>query len=335
MTRLLVELDTTARQLEVGLTADERWIVELQETDVPTRKPFEPVLQPGAVLLVTGGASGITAAITKALATQYRPHMVIVGRSPLPQPESLATRDIEDTQHLRQYLIQDAQAKRGQVAPADIEQQVQHLLKARHLRTNLAALEATGASVEYHAVDVRDATAFGALIDTVYAQRGRIDGVIHGAGVIDDKLICDKTLESFTTVFHTKVTPALVLADKLRPETLRFVMLFSSVAARFGNVGQTDYSAANELLNKLAHHLNRVWSNVHVAAINWGPWDGGMVSEELLALYATRGIDVIPTHMGVRFFLEELQRGKTRTPEVVIAAGVQQLAQWKLGGAEA
>src|SRR5207244_2794245 len=117
----------------------------------------------------------------------------------------------------------------------------------------------------------------------VYAEHGRIDGVIHAAGLLGDSLLVGKTAESFDRTFDTKLKPALVLARTLRPESLRFLAFFSSVAARFGNVGQTDYAAANEALNKLACRLDREWP-ARIFAVGWGPWDEvGMARPERMS----------------------------------------------------
>jgi len=110
--------------------------------------------------------------------------------------------------------------------------------------------------VEYESVDVRDPAALSAAVRGVYDRHGRIDGVIHGAGVIEDKLIADKTLESFDRVVETKVIGALALTQCLRLDELKFLAFMSSVSGRFGNEGQADYAAANEILNKLARHLD-------------------------------------------------------------------------------
>jgi acyl transferase domain-containing protein/NAD(P)H-dependent flavin oxidoreductase YrpB (nitropropane dioxygenase family)/NAD(P)-dependent dehydrogenase (short-subunit alcohol dehydrogenase family) len=328
--RVWEELGTDDPLVEVGFTEEGRWKLDLTEVaGVPDLPKCE--LDANGVLLVTGGAYGITAEITKALADKYNPQLVLVGRSQIPEDEPESIRDLRDPQHLRQFLIQDLRAKDPKVTPADVERALKRVLKDRQIRANLAALEDMGARVQYHALDVRDVEAFGALIDQVYAKWGRIDGVLHGAGVIDDRLIRDKSPESFETVFTTKVIPATVLADKLRPELLKFVVFFSSVAARFGNVGQSDYSAANEVLNKLAGRLSREWPHVHVVSINWGPWDSGMVSDELRKLYATKDIYLVPADVGVRFGTQEVQGGNVYAPEVVIASSVKQISQWGLG----
>ncbi len=212
------------------------------------------------------------------------------------------------------------------VTPAQIEQALRKILKSRQIRDNMAELRRLGSKVEYHPLDVRDSARFGKLLDDIYARFHRIDGVIHGAGVIDDRLIRDKTPESFANVFATKVNSAIALTRKLRPDSLKFLVFFSSVSGRFGNVGQSDYSAANEYLNKLSQHLDQSWPG-RVMAINWGPWDAGMVSDQLRQLYKQRDIDLIPLAEGVRFFMSELLHGGPSMPEVVITCSARQIEQ--------
>ncbi|HEX2148797.1 MAG TPA: SDR family NAD(P)-dependent oxidoreductase, partial [Actinomycetota bacterium] len=190
----------------------------------------------------------------------------------------------------------------------------------RELRRNLDQLHRTGARIEYRACDVRDPVAFSALIEDVYSRFGRITGVIHGAGVIEDRLLADKDAESFRRVFDTKVTGALVLAANLKPETTQFFVLFSSISGRFGNRGQADYAAANEVLNKLARELDGRWPG-RVVSINWGPWlSTGMVTEEARRQLAGKGVGLIPVERGCEMLVEELSYGSRAEPEVVVAS---------------
>jgi NAD(P)-dependent dehydrogenase (short-subunit alcohol dehydrogenase family) len=224
-------------------------------------------------------------------------------------------------------LIKDMRARDPKTTPAEIDRRLARIVKDRRIRANLAAMRAAGARVEYHALDIRDGEAFGSLIDAIYDRWGRIDGVLHGAGMIDDKLIRDKSTESFDAVFATKVIPATVLTNKLRPESLKFLLFFSSIAGRFGNAGQCDYSAANEVLNKLAARASQDWPYVHTLAINWGPWDGGMVNDTLRRLFVAKGIHPVPVEKGKQHCLDELDRGNNGNPEIVVAANLQQLAR--------
>jgi NAD(P)-dependent dehydrogenase (short-subunit alcohol dehydrogenase family) len=164
---------------------------------------------------------------------------------------------------------------------------------------------------------VRDDEAFGALVDRLRAHHGRIDGVVHGAGLIEDKLLCDKTAESFDRVFSTKVAGANMLARKLAQDA-RFFVLFSSIAGTFGSRGQTDYAAANDALDKLAHQLHHTVQG-RVLSIGWGPWrDIGMVHPDLEREYERRGIGLIRPEAGVERFFQELLSGSD--PQVILTA---------------
>lgn len=323
--RLLDEFTNDDRLVEVGLPANGRVTTSLA-LSTPHASQLGPwPLDEHSVVLVTGGAYGITYDIAYRLAERSRSHLILVGRSPLPEAETEETREL-DTTGLRQFLIQQRKASGQPLIPAQIEQNLKRMLKDRQILENLAAIEATGAIVEYHSLDVRDDAAFGGLLDEIYGRLGRIDGVLHGAGVIEDKLLKDKPASSFANVFSTKVDSALVLARKLQPATLKFLVFFSSVSGRFGNAGQTDYSAANEFLNKLADELAAQWP-ARVVAINWGAWDAGMVSDELRRHFAARDLHMIPIPEGVRFLENELRMLDRREPEITIACSVPRLAE--------
>jgi NAD(P)-dependent dehydrogenase (short-subunit alcohol dehydrogenase family) len=106
---------------------------------------------------------------------------------------------------------------------------------------------------------------------------------------------------------------------------LKYLVFFSSISGRFGNVGQADYSAANEYLSKLARKLDAEWP-ARVVAIGWGPWDGGMVSGELRRMYLSRGIQPIPPEAGADAMVNELRLRKG-PPEILLGCNIQQIAK--------
>jgi NAD(P)-dependent dehydrogenase (short-subunit alcohol dehydrogenase family) len=166
----------------------------------------------------------------------------------------------------------------------------------------------------------------GGLLDDIERRFGGLDGVIHGAGVIEDKLVRDKTPESFDRVFGTKAESALILSRRLRPERLKFCVFFASIASRYGNKGQSDYAAANEVLSKLAIALDRRWP-CRVFSVAWGPWSGvGMVAD--LAQHLTqRGLQLISPEQGPVFLVDELLHGHKGESEVIIAGGAEHVAR--------
>ncbi|ROH87810.1 SDR family NAD(P)-dependent oxidoreductase [Stagnimonas aquatica] len=318
--RLVAELFADNHDPEAGYLGETR--VRGLTQSAPLLAGTAARLEPGSdwLVLATGGARGITAELLEAMA---RPGMrlVLVGRSPLPGPEAPELAAHADAAALKSHLLRSALARGEQPRPADIDRALQQLLTEREIRANLARLAATGATLDYCACDARDETAFGALIERLYAQHGRIDAVLHAAGVIEDKRLADKRADSFARVLGTKLAPALTLRDKLRPESLKLLAFFTSVAGRYGNLGQGDYAAANESLNRLAWQLHRQWPATRVLAFNWGPWDAGMASEAVKTQLRARGMEPIPLAEGRRYFLDELRHGAHDAVEVVAGRG--------------
>jgi hypothetical protein len=96
------------------------------------------------------------------------------------------------------------------------------------------------------------------------------------------------------------------LLNATRNDQLRFIALFSSSTGRFGRVGQVDYSVANEVLNKIAQAEARSRTGCRAVSINWGPWDGGMVTPALKKVFAGEGIGVIGLAEGGDFLAREI-----------------------------
>jgi NAD(P)-dependent dehydrogenase (short-subunit alcohol dehydrogenase family) len=317
---ILAELGSVDGLVEVGYAGQRRLTV------VPCLAPLGNGVNGSDigsdwVFFLTGGARGITAEIAAYLAGAFRPTLVIAGLSPFPEEEAPDTAAIRDPQRVKAILTASLRSVNPAVKPAEVEAAWQRRLRDREIRRNLAGLRQRGARVEYHQVDVRDGAAFGGLIDGIYRAHGRLDAVIHGAGIIEDKLLKDKTTESFDRVVHTKTDSAFTLVRRIRPEGLKLLIFMSSVVATFGNRGQADYGAANGVLNALAGRLSVRWP-ARVRALNWGPWDRiGMVSEQVKRQFASRGIQVISTTAGVAAVAREIKAEGVSDPVVVMGGG--------------
>ena len=115
-----------------------------------------------------------------------------------------------------------------------------------------------------------------------------------------------KQTRDFEKVYTAKVQGLENLLNCVNPKQLQHLVLFSSVTGFYGNIGQTDYAIANEILNKSAHLIKQYYPQCHVVAINWGGWDSGMVTPELKKAFAERGIDIIPVEVGTQMLVNEL-----------------------------
>ncbi len=315
--QLLLEVLVSDGPEEVGYVAGQRHAFSCAAKETVLEESPRLELSEDWVMLVTGGGNGITGEnLASLVKSGMRLH--VVGRTPVSdEPDDLS--GLDSREELRRYFLEQADQE---TTPAVVEEKVSSVLRKRTIARNLARLREAGTRVTYHSTDVTDAGQFSQLIESIYAEDGRIDAVIHGAGVIEDRRLADKTLDSYNRVFDTKVESARVLHQTLRPETLKLVVFFSSIAGRVGNAGQTDYAAANEVLNRMALRMKADWPDVRVMSINWGPWTGtGMVREETEKLFRSHGIQPIDVAAGCEFLKREIHYGRDHEVEVIAGAG--------------
>ncbi len=306
--------------IEVGLGETGRYGLELFDEPAPTG---ELQVQAGDVVIVTGGARGVTADAAAMLAETSKATLILLGRSPFPTDEPAWLAGVTDEAAVKRALLENVFAG-GKPAPAALEAEYRKHQANRQIRETLARITAAGGQAVYRSVDVRDAEALAATLDEVRRGIGPIRGLIHGAGVLEDHLIEDKTIEQFEKVFDTKVQGLRGLLTALANDELEFMILFSSVSGRFGRVGQIDYAMANEALNKIAQRQRTLRPGCRVVAINWGPWDGGMVTPALKREFERLGIGLIPLETGAKCLLDELRVGEHASAEVIIGGSFPQ-----------
>jgi NAD(P)-dependent dehydrogenase (short-subunit alcohol dehydrogenase family) len=279
-------------------------------------------LDADSVVVLIGGARGITPWFARTVAGGARCRIELVGRTPLPQtaedPELAAAGD--------KAALRSALARRGMRSPAEIDRTASGILAAREVGLTMAELEELGAQVRYHSLDVRDDEATHRLIKQIHDEYGHIDGLVYAAGIIEDKLVADKDPASFERVFRTKVDGARSVLDALDASGAepRFVVMFGSIAAAYGNRGQSDYAAANDALDTMGTRWSQETGR-RAVTVHWGPWaasgiHGGMVTPELTAEYARRGIGLIDPEEGALSLLRELAWGDSATTSVVLTA---------------
>ncbi|MCQ9133398.1 type I polyketide synthase [Streptomyces hilarionis] len=275
-----------------------------------------------SVVLLAGGARGITAQFAAALARASRCRLELLGRTPAPDgPEAADTAAAGTPAELRAAL-----AARGGLRPAEINRAAELLLAQREITATLAELTALGSRARYRPVDFREPEAVLQAVKEIHAEHGRLDGVVHAAGVIEDRLLAEKSPESFRRVYGTKATGAHALLTALEelPTAPAFTVLFGSVSAVVGNRGQVDYAAANDALETLGAAF-AARTGRRAVTVHWGPWapsDGhaGMVGAELAREYARRGIRLIDPEEGTAALLRELAWGEESATAVVYTA---------------
>jgi len=312
----VVEALLHATQREIGIDGGSRWTTSLRRLPTPQRKGA--TLSGEDVVVVSGGARGVTAEVACAMAQDGAGHLVLLGRSPEPLPEPAHLSGITDEGALKRAI---AEAQDGPLKPVELQRQFRAIEAAREIRATLHRIREAGATCHYLTVDVTDAEAVTRAIEGVRAELGPITALVHGAGVLRDRAIHDKTDADFAMVYDTKVKGVRALLAATAGDPLRFVVLFSSSTGRFGRRGQADYAAGNEVLNKTGQVVARQRPGCRVVSVNWGPWDGGMVGPELRAVFAAEGITVIPLERGAAHLLDELACSDGPVETVVLGEG--------------
>ncbi len=267
---IMQELVAGGPEIEIALKGDGR-----RTTPVTVAVSFctGPNLGPESVIVVSGGARGITAQCIIAVARRTAGRFLLLGRSD-----------------------SDAAA----------------------VQETLHALADTGAQARYATLDVRDRIALAAALDETRREWGSITGVIHGAGILADHRIENLTGEQFDSVFSTKVEGLQALLDATRGDPLDILCVFSSVAARYGNAGQAAYAMANEAMNHMARaEAVRRGDATLVKVIDWGPWEGGMVTPALARRFAAQGVSILGFDQGAAAFVEELVDAPAKEIEVI------------------
>jgi acyl transferase domain-containing protein/NAD(P)-dependent dehydrogenase (short-subunit alcohol dehydrogenase family) len=305
--------------VEIGWQCQRRVTLDLQPASMDDGPQETFALEDGDVVIISGGARGVTAATAAALARQRAMTLILLGRSPAPFPEPDWLKGLESEADFKKAIIANEYAA-TRPTPQAVQESYHRYRSNREIQHNLASLKEAGADARYVSLDIRDTDKVRAVLNDVRLVHGPIKALVHGAGVLRDRLINDKSAEEFHQVFSTKVEGLENLLAATRTDPLRYIVLFSSVAARFGNIGQVDYAVANEVLNKMAVAEASQRKDCVVRSINWGPWDGGMVTPAHKNAFRARNIALIPMEQGAEAFVSELTAGQSRLVEVVIGS---------------
>jgi PfaD family protein len=313
---------------EVGLGPAGRVTLALRPADA---LPLVDRMGAGGVVVVTGGARGVTAECARALAERTGTTLLLLGRSPIPTDEPVWLREATTEAAIKRVCLDHA-APGERPGPRALGEACHAILAAREIRASLRACEAEGVRAVYRAVDVRDADAVTVALGEARASLGPIHGVVHGAGVVKDKRIEDKRDEDFDQVMDPKLAGLRALLVATRDDDLRCLVLFASATGRFGRRGQCDYAVANQALVSIAQDEAARRPRCRVVALDWGPWEGGMVTPALQKEFEREGVPLIGLSAGAAAMCDEALSAPGGPVEVVLGAGFggEESAEWSL-----
>jgi len=326
--------------LEIGYKESLRWTVGLQEQLAADGKPGL-TLDSNTVFLVTGAAGSIVSAITADLATASGGTFYLLDLVPEPDPEnpdlkrfasSLASDSDKDG--LKRELFARIQARGERATPALVEKELAALERAQAACSAIAAVRSAGGTAHYFSVNLTDADAVTKIIQQVRERSGHVDVLLHAAGVERSHFLPDKDAREFDLVFDVKSDGWFNLLHSIGDMPLGATVAFSSIAGRFGNAGQADYSSANDLLCKITSSFRNTRPGTRGIVVDWTAWGGiGMATRgSIPKMMELAGIDMLPPEAGIPLIRRELTAGSTKG-EIVIGQRLGVLLnEWDAAG---
>ncbi len=324
-------VDETLRDpnaVEIGYRDGLRWSVALRERPADDGNPGLP-LTPQTVFVVTGAAGGIVSAIVADLAAASGGTFHLLDLAPEPDPDDPdIARFVADRDGLKRELFERIRARGERATPVMAERELRAVERRQAALSAIQAVRASGGTVTYHELDLTDAGQVAATIDDIRRLHGRIDVLVHAAGIEISHALPDKEPREFDLVFDVKADGWFNLLHAIGDMPLGATVAFTSVAGRFGNAGQTDYAAANDLLCKHTSSLRSSRPGTRGIAVDWTAWAGiGMATRgSIPQAMAAAGIDMMPPENGIPVVRRELVSGGTRG-EVVIAGSLGTLTE--------
>ena len=304
--------------VEVGHVDGQRWGVGLAARPFPRQdEPEEGAMSLGAdsTVVVTGAAGSIVSAVTADLARASGGRFHLLDLTPEPDPDNRDLRRyVEDREGFKSVLATRMKEKGARPTPVAIERELSHF---ERLSAALAAIDAVrdaGGEAHYHSVDLTDADAVRQVLAEIRGTTDRIDLLVHAAGVEVSRALPDKEAAEFDLVHDVKVDGWFNVVNAVGDTPIGAAAVFSSVAGRFGNAGQTDYSAANDLLCKIISSLRRTRPDTRGIAIDWTAWGGiGMATRgSIPKIMEMAGVEMLPPEAGVAWLRRELMSPSLR-----------------------
>jgi NAD(P)-dependent dehydrogenase (short-subunit alcohol dehydrogenase family) len=312
--------------VEVGHPDGRRWGVAL--VDKPFAEGGGLTLSAQTTFLVTGAAGSIVSAIiadlTKACGGGVF-HLLDV--TPRPDPADAALRSfMRDREAFKVEVAQRLRQAGERPTPVLIDRELARLERLQAAQAAIDSVAAAGGKAYYHSVDLTDPVAVEKAVAEIRDASEHLDVLLHAAGLEISHALPDKEPHEFDLVFGVKAGGWGNLMYALRDVPIGVTVGFSSVAGRFGNAGQTDYSAANDLLCKVASSWRRSRPQTRAIVLDWTAWAGiGMATRgSIPKVMEAAGVQMLPAQIGIGWVRRELTSGASG--EVVVAGELGQMA---------
>ncbi len=256
----------------------------------------EMILSRNDVIVISGGGRGITSWLARSLAP-FGCKLILLGRTSL--EASVSHEDVPTDSDREQHFISSyLEQNYADLSPRELRIKRKNVLFSIEIQKTLAKLEQLGATAQYIPCDVTDRNQVADVMNTISNTYGKIDGIIHGAGIIKDSYISIINPDMLKDVLDVKLFGAINLLQAAETKGLRFMIALSSVAAVEGNVGQANYCIANRAMSAYCRAFKNRHPSVRMKVFWLPPVEGtGMAETPEIK-------DILQQNMGNEVFLE-------------------------------
>jgi len=330
MIRLDGELSHRDKSVEVCYRAGNRYAIELSRLERPSQDDA-PLLTSDSVVLATGGGRGVTAVLTEELLTRFGCTVVALGRTdPAKAPAHILRMSTTELATYEQEFYKSELAKGTGVKIPELKNRFRSYQAAHEVNEVVQSLSALPGKFEYISCDITNGEVTTAIVESIFKKHGRLDMVLHGAGIQISKVITRKTVGDYHSVVAAKIASLQHIysaCERLRVGRSVHYHLLTSAFSYMGNDGQPDYGAVNESLNRLADVMSAAPESLQTksqwCSVAWLGWAGiGMTrGSEFAALAASRGLRGVTRSEGREIFSHFVTGQATAPINILMADG--------------
>ncbi len=243
---IILEILSPGSVYQVAYRHNQRYIEELQTVELQ-KEPGQVIkdsasMRAGGVYIITGGTGGVGMEIGKYMTGKAKITLALINRTAMPGRESW-----------------------DEILTRNEDQKLQAKIAA------IREMEQAGSEVLIFSADVSSESSLKPVLDGLRSKYGRINGVIHAAGIAGAGFMIKKDIQTFKNVVTPKIQGTWLLDKLTGTDDLDFFIMFSSIVTITGGPGQSDYNAANSYLDAYAAYRNK--QGKKTISINWPLWE--------------------------------------------------------------